>query len=369
MWYSERQIDKMGEKGSKSDQNLNYSPSLSEKESFCYEERLVANSWGILAKRFINPHQKKILRAPLHYLLWQLGFYKDQATPSPLPDQFSFPAPKSEYLESNDHVRWVNHSTFLIQSAGLSFITDPIFSERCSPFSFFGPRRQHAATPSADQLPDIDFVIISHNHYDHLDRQSVQFLMDRFPNINWIVPFGVKKWFISRIKGIDSTKVHELHWHESMQCEHKGKQVTFTATPAQHYSGRGLFDKNKTLWMGCVVQTCTKKSFYFAGDTGYNDVDFKEVGNRFEKIDLSLLPIGVYLPRPFMRPVHVDPYESVLMHQDIGSCLSIGGHWKTFCLSNEEPGRPPFDLLQALQEKGICPSKFCVLPPGSPINW
>lgn len=312
--------------------------------------------------RYLNPHQKKNLRRWIDILLWQLGFYNDQDRPSPIPQNFEFPNAKEPVDPALPTVTWVNHSTFWIQGFGKSLLVDPIWGERCSPFSFLGPKRHHKAMPPLEAISSLDAVIISHNHYDHLDRKTVAELHKNHPDALWIVPLGVKKWFSKRFPKV---RVIELGWWE----QYEENSLVFTALPAQHFSGRGFLDQNRSLWMGCMVELAHKKKFYFVGDTGYNPIDFKEIKERFSNIDLSLIPIGVYKPRKFMRPVHVDPREAVQIHIDVGSRLSIGGHWGTFCLSSEEMERPPFDLQQALEVRNLAPQTFRVLFPGQTVNW
>lgn len=312
--------------------------------------------------RYVNPYQRKIFRGFSHFLLWQLGFYKDKTRPAPLPPDFVFPNPLEKIDPKKPTVTWVNHSTFWVKAFGKSLLIDPIWNERCSPLSFLGPKRHHPPSPSLDSIDPLDVVIISHNHYDHLDRYTIRHLHAQHPDTLWVIPRGVKNWFQRRFP---KARVRELSWWES--CEEDA--MTFTAVPAQHFSGRGLFDRNCTLWMGCVVEFKQAKRVYFVGDTGYNAFDFKEIKSKFSEMDLSLIPIGVYRPRAFMKAVHVSPYESIQIHTDVQSKLSIAGHWGTFRLSSEEMDRPPYDLFCALERSDICPSTFRVLNPGQAVNW
>lgn len=312
--------------------------------------------------RYVNPYQRKICRGFSHFLLWRLGYYNDKEPPSPMPKSFIFPNPHEEIDPTNPRVTWVNHSTFWVRAFGKSLIVDPIWNERCSPLNFIGPKRRHLPQPPLEEIDSVDIVIVSHNHYDHLDRYTVRLLHEKFPNILWVIPKGMHAWFSSRFP---KARVQELSWWDSIEHD----SMTLTSVPAQHFSGRGLFDRNRTLWMGCVVEFCEGKRVYFAGDTGYNAFDFKEIGDKFHRMDLSLLPIGVYRPRAFMKPVHVDPVESIQIHNDVGSKLSIAGHWGTFRLSNEEIDRPPYDLYRALEQSEISCEDFRVLVPGQTVNW
>lgn len=317
--------------------------------------------------RFKNPHVENINRSLFHYLLWQLGFYNDTDFIPPLPSDFVYP----NTIESGEglyKVTWINHSTFLIEAEKIVFLTDPIFTIRCSPFSFIGPKRKHLPKPPLECLPKIDFILISHNHYDHMDKIALKSLHKKNPTIKWIVPMGVKKWFLKHMKKVEADSIIELQWYETVTLKTRAPSIKCTSVPAQHFSGRGVFDKNTTLWMGIVIEI-EEKRFYFAGDTGYNAIDFQEIGRRFKKMDLSLLPIGVYRPRLFMQNVHINPDEAVQIHEDVHSCLSVGGHWKTFRLAHEELDRPPFDLYHALKKRGIPHFKFRVLNPGQTISW
>ncbi len=312
--------------------------------------------------RYVNPYQRKICRGLTHFLLWQLGYYNDPSSPKPLPTGFSYPNPLEEVDFAAPTVTWVNHSTFWVQAFGKSLLVDPIWNQRCSPFPFVGPKRYHKPLPALDAINTLDAVIISHNHYDHLDRYTISALLKHHPQAFFLVAEGMKRWFQKRFP---QAQVQELSWWQSI--EHK--EMAFTATPAQHFSGRGLFDRNRTHWMGCIVRFNGGKQFYFAGDTGYNAFDFKQIRKTFADVDLSLLPIGVYRPRAFMKAVHVNPRESIQIHTDVGSKLSVAGHFGTFRLSSEEIERPPFDLYSALSEASISPHHFRVLKPGQTINW
>jgi N-acyl-phosphatidylethanolamine-hydrolysing phospholipase D len=266
---------------------------------------------------------------------------------------------------------WINHSTFLIKVENVHILTDPIWSQRCSPVSFFGPKRRHPPALALKTLPKIDYVLISHNHYDHLDKKTVLELFALYPDITWLVPLGVQSWFTK----LGISKVFEHTWWESRELSNPASslKISITAVPAQHFSGRNTKDINSTLWVGWVVEfkkdNSHSKRFYFVGDTGYNPYDFKKIGEHWQEMDLSLIPIGSYVPRKFMSPVHIEPFDAVRIHQEVKSKLSIGMHWKTFRLSDEPLNQPPYDLYLALQKEGIDPSHFLALEPGHEINW
>jgi N-acyl-phosphatidylethanolamine-hydrolysing phospholipase D len=326
-------------------------------------------------KCFINPHIKMTRHRFKDFLLWKIGYYDEDHGGEKISHENLIFSPKQLLEKNKPKVVWVNHSTFLISVSGVNFLTDPIWSERCSPFPFLGPKRRHDPGIALSDLPKIDFVLISHDHYDHLDTRTVLSLSQIFPHLSWFVPKGVKRWF-DRHK---ISPVYECEWWEEREfslpsCPEIRGQIT--AVPAQHFSGRKGFDLNATLWTGWVVEITSlekdnlkTKRCYFAGDTGYNPVDFKKIGEKFSLIDLSLIPIGSYSPRAFMEVVHVNPQDAVRIHQEVGSRLSIGMHWKTFRLSDEPLDRPPYDLYQSLLKENIDPSKFIVVRPGHAINW
>ena len=323
-------------------------------------------------KKFKNPYLENSRRRLLDFLFWQLGYYSDKKKSRKVPKTFSFPNKNEKINPNKPQVTWINHSTFLIDIGGIRLLTDPIWSERCSPVNFIGPKRQHQHVLKIEEVADIDVVLISHDHYDHLDKQTVLYLISHFPKIIWVVPLGLKKWFQKR----GALHIVELSWWESSaphQFNFPKIALKVTAVPTQHFSGRGLFKKNRTLWVGYVIEFITKekelKRLYFVGDTGYNDQDFNEIGKAFQKVDLSLIPIGAYIPKKFMSPVHIGPSKAVQIHQEVHSDLSLGMHWKTFHLSEEEIEQPPYDLYCELKRKKIDPKKFRVINIGQTINW
>ncbi len=323
-----------------------------------------------MKERFVNPHVKEIKRTLKDVLLWQLGYYKDPKERLFAPDDFTYPTPARTFDSQAPTLTWINHCTFLVRIGGTHILTDPIWSERCSPVPFFGPKRMNLPGMDFSALPNIDYVMISHNHYDHLDKRTVRALHRLFPGIVWFVPTGVKQWFLKQ--GI--TAVLELGWWEESKIN-PARSLSFkaTAVPAQHFSGRKGGDLNRTLWVGWVLEFFSPdglyKRLYFSGDTGYNSVDFRAIGELFGPMDLSLIPIGAYLPKAFMQPVHASPEEAVRIHCDVQSKFSVAMHWKTFRLSDEKMHQPPYDLFHALERQGIAPEKFCVIEPGHEINW
>lgn len=243
------------------------------------------------------------------------------------------------------------HSTLLIQFENMNILTDPIWSKRASPFSFAGPKRVYEPPVKLSELPKIDMVLLSHNHYDHMDVYTLKELEKRF-SPKFVTGLGNKKF----LKSIGLNDVQELNWWESIN-----DKITFV--PAQHFSGRGLFDRNRSLWGGFIIKD-NNKIVYFAGDTGYGDF-FKEIYNRFGKISLALLPIGAYKPRSFMKSMHIDPKEAVIAMQDLHANRAIGIHFDSFArLADEEYNSAKNDLKKSLNNLGIDVGKFKAGEPG-----
>jgi N-acyl-phosphatidylethanolamine-hydrolysing phospholipase D len=295
-------------------------------------------------------HERHDLGAFFRFL-W--GFQRRPFTKVDFPQARNDPA----FLAANrtrPTLTWVGHSTFVVQLGGLNILTDPHFTSRASPLRWAGPERLAPPGLALKDVPPLDLVLISHNHYDHLDEGSVRELARRHPKAVFVVPLGLRRWLQRR----HVKNAVELDWWQA----HGGHGFTVTAVPVQHFSGRTATDRNRTLWCGFVVEVAGRKLF-FAGDTGYSK-DFAEIGKRFGPIDLALLPIGAYEPRWFMRAMHVNPEEAVRIHRDIGSQLSVAMHWGTFRLTEEALDEPPQHLARALAGAGIPPEKFWTLQHG-----
>lgn len=245
-------------------------------------------------------------------------------------------------------VTFVNHSTFLIQWHELNILTDPIWSERCSPFSFVGPQRMRPPGIHYADLPNIDMVLLSHNHYDHLDLPTLSKLEADFSPL-FIVPLGVGALLTK--KGIKN--IVELDWWAEIK-----NGINIKALPAQHFSGRGMFDRNKTLWSGYLLEHSGKK-IYFAGDTGYGEI-FREIGKKEGPFDLAIIPIGAYMPKWFMSPIHISPAEAVKLHQDVRARKSIAMHFGTFPLADDGQGKAEEDLILALDSLGVPQQDFLI---------
>jgi L-ascorbate metabolism protein UlaG (beta-lactamase superfamily) len=234
------------------------------------------------------------------------------------------------------HVTLVNHSTVLLQQSGLHILTDPIWSQRASPFTWIGPRRRRAPGVRFEDLPRIDLVLLSHNHYDHLDLATLRPLAAR-QQPKFIVPLGVARLLRSHSIG----PVHELDWGDSVPLA----QTIVHSVPAMHFSARGPFDRNRTLWCGYVIETAGRV-VYFAGDTAFG-AHFAQIRERFGIPRLALLPIGAYQPRWFMSPIHMAPDEAVRAHRILGAKTSIAIHHGTFQLGDDGIDTPKRELREA----------------------
>ena len=255
-------------------------------------------------------------------------------------------------------VTWIGHSTVLVQLDGVTFLTDPNWGQRSGPFSgFIGVRRYTPPGIAFGDLPRIDFVLISHDHYDHLDEPTVRRLAATFDPL-FIVPKGIKTWLADR--GI--THAIELDWGESVVI----KGLTVVCTPAQHGGGRTAVDQGRRLWSSWVV--LGSKRFYFGGDTGYYE-HFKEIGDAFGPFDLAALPIGSYTPREIAKPVHISPEEAIQASLDLRAAHFVGVHWGTFALAREPYDEPPRRLTAEIERRHLDPAVAWVLKPGETRRW
>ncbi len=255
-------------------------------------------------------------------------------------------------------VTWVGHSTVLVQLGGVNVLTDPQWSDRASPVTFAGPKRLMPPGVPLERLPAIDLVLISHDHYDHLDVETVQQLARLYHPL-FLVPLGLKAWFVE----LGIWEVEELDWWESRQVY----GLTVTCLPAQHFSGRTLWNGNRRLWSAWAV-VGEKKRFFFAGDTGYSP-DFTEIGDRLGPFDLAAIPIGAYLPPAMMKMTHVTPEEALQLFADIKGERFVAIHWGTFDMTEEPIEEPPQRLEAEAHRLGLDLSKVWVLKHGETREW
>lgn len=262
---------------------------------------------------------------------------------------------------SAPHVTWIGHATCYFELEGVKFITDPVFSSRASPFQLAGPKRFFEPGIRAKDL-DIDVVLLSHTHYDHLDYSSARDIGNK---ALWLVPLGVKDYLENEL-GI--TNCIEMNWWDSHNVPSniaanpslaQAEGITISFTPAKHWTARGLFDRNTCLWGSFAVKSSTA-SVFFGGDSAYCDV-FKHIGAKLGPFDLSLIPIGAYKPRYFMKDHHCDPAEAVQIHKDLQSKHSLAIHWGTFPLADEDVMEPALELGRARREAGVSSAEFFTL--------
>ena len=280
-------------------------------------------------ERFHNPNGD--WQSERSFIKWMLN--RDRGHWDEWTDAPCGPPPPRRVGDGELRVTFINHATTLLQLDGINILTDPIWSERTSPVGFAGPRRHRPPGIRFEDLPPIDLVLVSHNHYDHLDIPTLK----RLRRCKIITPLG--NGALMRRHGIAAT---ELDWWQS--------EAAITAVPAQHFCARGLTDRNRNLWSGFVISS-RFGNVYFAGDTGWGD-HFAEISRRFQPIRLALLPIGAYRPRWFMRPVHIDPAEAVEAHGVLRAQTSMAIHFGCFALGDDGQFEPVRDLRLAIAASG-----------------
>jgi len=282
-------------------------------------------------KRFYNPDAPQ---APgyLDALRWKLST-RPERSPSFISD-VEPSKPPSCVDGSGLRATLVNHSTVLLQQRGCNILTDPIWSERASPLSWIGPRRRRIPGVSWEDLPPVDVVLISHNHFDHMDLPTLRLLVAR-GGVRFIVPALVGRLLRSENIG----PAHELDWGESLSFPN----LTVHCVPALHFSARGIYDRNKTLWCGYVIES-QGRLVYFAGDTAFGP-HFAQIREKFGVPRLALLPIGAYEPRWFMSRVHMGPDDALRTHEILGAGTSIAIHYGTFQLADDGLDTPKRQLI------------------------
>jgi N-acyl-phosphatidylethanolamine-hydrolysing phospholipase D len=321
---------------------------------------------------FTNNYVGSVTKSLRDVLRWQAERFRSRLPPPP-----TLPIPQEPpdlgFLLANalaaeqmiPAATWIGHASTLIQAGGLNVLTDPVFSQRVSPVSFAGPKRAQPPGISIEQLPHIDVVVVSHNHYDHLDRPSIKRLSEQQGGSPlFLVPLGLKAW----LHKLGVNNAVELDWWE--HHVHRGTEFHFT--PAQHWSGRSLNDRNKTLW-GAWSVLGPDFHWFFSGDTGYSR-DFLDTREYFAArqtpeqgggFDVALIAVGACLPRWFMKEQHVDLDEAVQIHLDLGAKRSLGIHWGTFALADDPLDQPLHLLAAAREAKGVSAETFFLLPVGA----
>lgn len=298
--------------------------------------------------RFQNLDPKCAQKTFYDFLKWKFNT-KNPVWPKHV-EVKKYDVPPSRVPEKDTiRVSYVGHATFLIQTNNMNILTDPVWSKRASPFSFIGPKRVTDPGIKLKDLPKIDLIVISHNHYDHLDIATIKTIWKRDkPTI--VTPLGNDTILKKHIKNID---VIALNWQEKIMF---GDELTVVLEPAQHWSARGLFDRNKALWGTFIIQT-PAGDICFIGDSGYSGELFKSFGINYN-ICLSLIPIGAFEPRWLMQDVHMNPLEAVLAHQDLNSKYSIASHFETFPLASDGYSQASEELDLALEKYQISKEHF-----------
>ena len=293
-------------------------------------------------------------------LAWQWERLRNGLPQAP-PGGWNLPAVKTDAAalrspDNNPSVTWIGHATMLVRVAGKNVLFDPVFSQRASPFSFAGPKRIVPLPIDIPELPRIDLVMVSHNHYDHLDADAVQRLATMPQGSpRFLVPKGMKTWFTT----LGVTRVDEYDWWQ----ETREEALRITFVPVQHWSRRGLTDTNQSLWGGWVVEGEGIRLIH-TGDTGFSR-DFRDVGERLGPFDMAFIPIGGYAPRWFMKIMHVNVPEAVQIRADLRAERAIGMHWGTFESLTDEPlDEPPQALAQQRREQGLSQTQFDVMKIG-----
>ena len=303
--------------------------------------------------RFFNPGEPETDRTLVQILRWKMVGGAAR-WPALVPVTPARPEARVEGLR----ITMVGHATLLIQAAGLNLLTDPVWSDRASPLSFAGPRRVTVPGIAFHDLPPIDAVLISHNHYDHLDLATLRRLHAAHDPL-MVMPLGNEA--IVRA-GVPAARIATGDWHEPIVL---GDHAATTLTRANHWSARRLADRRMALWAGHYITT-PAGSIWFAGDTGYgNGAIFRDIRERHGAPDVGLIPIGAYEPRWFMAAQHVDPAEAVRIMQDVGAGQALGIHWGTFQLTDEPREAPVAALARALNAAQIKPDRFVAAKPGS----
>lgn len=294
-------------------------------------------------KKFFNPWGENVAKSLWDVMKWKITTDAKNWEEVTESEHHEIPA----VTASQTSVTWVNHSTFLIRAQGLNILTDPVWSKRTSPFSFAGPKRVQAPGLAWDKLPKIDVVTVSHNHYDHLDLDTLLDLEKRDQPL-FLVALGDGGWL--KKKGLKN--VVEKDWWEVAEFG----AAKFTFLPAQHWSARWTWDRNESLWGAWGVEVNGQK-IYHAGDTGLGP-HFAQTRERWGSPEIALLPIGAYEPRWFMKPMHMNPSDAVEAMELLGAKQAIGMHFGTFQLTDEAREQPVKDLAEALAKKNIPATKF-----------
>ncbi len=307
-------------------------------------------------ERFFNPWNPRPKKG-----LWDVFKWRMQGTRAEWPESVDNPVrPPIEDRHEGLKATYIGHATILLQVSGINILIDPVFSERCSPFSAVGPKRVRPPSVSLEKLPKVDYVFVSHNHYDHLDLPSLSWLARNHKPV-LITPLGntrlIKPCF-------EDCSMIALDWHQSTPL---GNKLSLNLTPAQHWSRRGWSDINRDLWGGCFITGEKGKHTYYCGDSGFHKGLFEGIADKYGAPDLAILPIGAYEPRWFMSYSHMNPAEAVEIHKIMKPKKSMGFHFETFQLTDEGIDAPRTDLALSLKKNKIDEGDFIAPYPGDSI--
>jgi L-ascorbate metabolism protein UlaG (beta-lactamase superfamily) len=312
-------------------------------------------------------HRSDVPASGKDALTWMIQRTRNRLPPPPAAPVQGV-APDVPFLHANRHepaYTWIGHSSGLLQVAGVNVLFDPVFSRCASPVPFAGPRRHQPPGVSLGQLPPIDAVVLSHNHYDHLDRASVRALARQAGGPpRYVVPRGLERWFEKNLPRVGGAlpMIESVAWGEQQALTVRDSTLDLHFRRVQHWSNRTGFDRNQSQW-GSWAVTHPSFRFWFSGDLGYSD-EPRAIGAEFGGFDAAAIAIGAYEPRWFMRAQHVNPDESVQVMLDVGAREAIAIHWGTFALTDEPLDQPPRDLAEALDARGIARERFRVLRHG-----
>jgi len=317
------------------------------------------------AHGYRNPWPDAEPRGLRDVLRWAWQRRRQTRAPNPPPGSFpiAYPTFATRGSEGMLSATWIGHATVLLQLGRINVLTDPMWSERASPVSFAGPRRFVEPAVDLERLPPIDVALISHNHYDHLDRATVRALAKQMPAIAWLAPLGLAQL----LRAWGAANVREMDWWESTSIETSVGTLTAMSVPAQHFGARGLGDRGRTLWCSWVIGDSDSRVF-FSGDTAYHP-EFTIIRERSGPFDLLMLPIGAYEPRWFMRTVHMNPPEALRAYEQLRGTqheqpVLLPIHWGTFRLTDEAMQEPPEWTARLWRDAGYDASKLWLLQHG-----
>lgn len=310
-------------------------------------------------RRFFNP-ERHVNRSWFDVLRWKLT-----SRPAPWPASVALssrPKPPAFVRDGTLRATWINHSTVLLETRWGNVLTDPVYGEKAGPWQRLGPKRAHAPGLPWEDLPPIDLVLLSHDHYDHCDLSTLGQLARRSLHTRAVTLLGNAP--LLRRAGFGPERVTELDWWEAHEL---GESCYVRATPARHWSNRLSGGRNGRLWGGFYLHA-GGRTVHYVGDSAYDPAMYRAVRQRCGSPDLALIPIGAYAPRWFMAEQHCNPAEAVRIHEDLGARMSLGIHWGTFQLTDEGRDDPPRELAAALEQAGLSAVAFRALAPGEPFT-